>query len=541
MSQLSIAQVGINTTNPDASAILDISSIDKGVLVPRVSLSDVSNTILDGTNVAALGLLIYNTNGGTIGGNGVGFYFFDGTIWKPISQTDKDWLQEGTGLPPQTITDNKYTFGNAVIGKNSVSTDTKFEVENTDTNVSLRLHNTYDVPASETPKYGIFNTLSSVEQQTGISNNIIGNSSSKNGVENLFQGAVALGGLHTGISNRFETIGTANQTGLFNTFASTTSTGTDIYGVRNWFQSTASYTGKICGIVNDMNVNTGLSSNPHYAIKNTFTGNGAQPKYGLSNTFSSNCYYELYGLYNSFQQDYNYMNFGVYNDFTSGLGAGTKYGLRNVFSQTNASPFYGSYTTASGSGGGAHTGHYIDLSSIGLGLKYGVRSVIASLAGGTHYGIYSAVTKAGATNYAGYFLGNVYVSGTFSNPSDRNLKENIQNTTSVIDKIKQVEVKDYLFKKELSEKYGLPKNQQTGFIAQDFQNLFPNLVKDDVLHLGTTEEKPTQEPDMNIKTINYIGMIPILTKAIQEQQNIIEKQQEIIENLENRLKKLEGN
>ena len=40
--------------------------------------------------------------------------------------------------------------------------------------------------------------------------------------------------------------------------------------------------------------------------------------------------------------------------------------------------------------------------------------------------------------------------------------------------------------------------------------------------------------------VDYIGLIPILTKAIQEQQQIIEKQQQIIENFDERIKALEN-
>ena len=39
-----VAQVGIGTTKPEAAAILDITASDKGVLVPRVNLTDVTNT-----------------------------------------------------------------------------------------------------------------------------------------------------------------------------------------------------------------------------------------------------------------------------------------------------------------------------------------------------------------------------------------------------------------------------------------------------------------------------------------------------------------
>jgi hypothetical protein len=78
------AQVGIGTTSPDASAALDISAINKGVLVPRVNLSDVTDTSLDGTNTAATGLLIWNSNAAVTGGNGVGYYSFNGTTWEKL-------------------------------------------------------------------------------------------------------------------------------------------------------------------------------------------------------------------------------------------------------------------------------------------------------------------------------------------------------------------------------------------------------------------------------------------------------------------------
>jgi hypothetical protein len=89
-TQFAFSQVGVNTTTPDPSSMLDISAANKGVLVPRVSLNNVTTTQLDGTNTAATGLLIWNTNATTTGGNGVGFYFFNGTQWMPVLQTITD-------------------------------------------------------------------------------------------------------------------------------------------------------------------------------------------------------------------------------------------------------------------------------------------------------------------------------------------------------------------------------------------------------------------------------------------------------------------
>ncbi|KFF18073.1 hypothetical protein [Chryseobacterium sp. JM1] len=49
------AQVGINTTTPDASSALDVTSTSKGVLLPRISnLSSITNP--------ATGLVIFDTN-----------------------------------------------------------------------------------------------------------------------------------------------------------------------------------------------------------------------------------------------------------------------------------------------------------------------------------------------------------------------------------------------------------------------------------------------------------------------------------------------
>jgi len=69
--------VGVGTTAPDHSAILELQSSEKGLLIPRMSLTQ-RNSILKPAN----GLLVYQLD------ELRGFYFYDGTIWKPISQND---------------------------------------------------------------------------------------------------------------------------------------------------------------------------------------------------------------------------------------------------------------------------------------------------------------------------------------------------------------------------------------------------------------------------------------------------------------------
>ena len=121
------AQVGIGTTNPDSSSVLDIQSDDKGVLIPRIALNDISQTSIDGIHTAAEGLIIYNTNIGTINGSGNGFYFFNGSFWEhlvPQSKMDQLWRQVGPNIQRQagdvyigssTGTNNDLYLSNALI------------------------------------------------------------------------------------------------------------------------------------------------------------------------------------------------------------------------------------------------------------------------------------------------------------------------------------------------------------------------------------------------------------------------------------------
>jgi len=83
-----LAQTGIGTTTPNASAKLDVSATNRGFLPPRITLT-ASNVFspITGTSSEATGLLIYNTAiAGTVPNNVVpGYYFWNGTAWIQIS------------------------------------------------------------------------------------------------------------------------------------------------------------------------------------------------------------------------------------------------------------------------------------------------------------------------------------------------------------------------------------------------------------------------------------------------------------------------
>ena len=81
-SSNALAQVGIGTTTPDASAELDITSANRGLLMPRVALTSTADT---GTiaGAEATSLLVYNT--ATAGDVTPGFYYWNGTQWTRLN------------------------------------------------------------------------------------------------------------------------------------------------------------------------------------------------------------------------------------------------------------------------------------------------------------------------------------------------------------------------------------------------------------------------------------------------------------------------
>ncbi|MCB0685653.1 MAG: tail fiber domain-containing protein [Saprospiraceae bacterium] len=110
--------------------------------------------------------------------------------------------------------------------------------------------------------------------------------------------------------------------------------------------------------------------------------------------------------------------------------------------------------------------------------------------------------------------------GNYAMVSDRRLKANIQPLNNVLDKVLSLTPSSYYFKKDLS------KQNQIGFIAQDIESHFPDLADGD----------DSQEDQY--MTVNYQGMIPVLTRAIQEQQMIIDQQKSEIESLRNEVENL---
>ncbi len=100
---ISKAQVGIGTLTPDGSAELDITSTDKGILIPRVTLTGTGDTsTISGTE--ANGLMVYNTATAGSGLTAVtpGFYFWGGSQWVRFTSGDPWFIDGNSGTTSGT-------------------------------------------------------------------------------------------------------------------------------------------------------------------------------------------------------------------------------------------------------------------------------------------------------------------------------------------------------------------------------------------------------------------------------------------------------
>jgi hypothetical protein len=88
---LVVAQsVGINNPSPDASAVLDLASSNKGLLIPRLTLIERGTIITPAT-----GLLIFQKD------NTPGYYYYNGAAWVPMAGSGSGsnyWLASGSNI-----------------------------------------------------------------------------------------------------------------------------------------------------------------------------------------------------------------------------------------------------------------------------------------------------------------------------------------------------------------------------------------------------------------------------------------------------------
>jgi hypothetical protein len=205
-------------------------------------------------------------------------------------------------------------------------------------------------------------------------------------------------------------------------------------------------------------------------------------------------------------------------------GAASFFGPVNMYSTLNASGRIGIKTTPSYD---LHI-NSLDYSAEYIYSPYNGGTVTNIIAAGTAAGTWALYSYATTAGYAGYFSGNIYCSGSYL-PSDEKLKQNIQPMQDALDKVMKLDVKTYNYKTTEFPEMNLPTDMQHGFTAQNIESVFPELVK---------VNPAKKEQPVEFKAVNYIGLIPVLTEAIQEQQKQLEAKEEKIDSLQKQLNEL---
>jgi hypothetical protein len=197
---------------------------------------------------------------------------------------------------------------------------------------------------------------------------------------------------------------------------------------------------------------------------------------------------------------------------------GTAFGTYGTGSSSSAS--YGAYGSANSSGG----------------------------SNSVAYGVYGTATSSSGTAFAGYFAGDVTITGGISSGSDRRLKENIAQETNAMNRILQLSPSVYEFRQDAEAgRMNMPDGLQHGFIAQELEKVFPELVGEAVHTFAPSlgeinkfsENNQPKIEQFRYKTVNYMGIIPILTAGLQEQYAQVEAQAEQIADYESRIAELE--
>lgn len=151
-------------------------------------------------------------------------------------------------------------------------------------------------------------------------------------------------------------------------------------------------------------------------------------------------------------------------------------------------------------------------------------SIDIAASGNVGIGIASPVVKLHVVG-DGYFTGKIYAKDAIlpgsSVPSDRRLKKEINDIKNASNTIALLSPKTFLYDIEKYSNLDLPDGLQYGLIAQEVEKIIPSFVKDITHPNGSL-----------FKTVNYMGLIPILIQGMKEQQEEIERLKSKIANYE---------
>ena len=422
---LSKAQIAINNTaaNPDASAILDLKTgntgVNKGFLPQSVALTNV--TVATPVTSPATGLIVYSSTA-PAGGNGTGYYYWNGTAWASLNSVFGGsgtnnyvarWTPNATSLGTGLIQDNNTSVSidttpvtGAMLFVNSNSVGHSGIITRGDT--ALSAHGTkYGITAYST-NIGISansNNIGILSHGAGYGisasgGNYGGEFTSPNGV-----GVYGAGGSKGGYF-----IGTKGQ-GVYS--SSTTAAGDSsigatygVFGSSNnyggWFTSSQGY--GVVGISYEHSLGVGVSgycdSSYGYGVvgEGNYVGVDGVGQYGV---YGDGVYYGVYGL-GYIGGDFNGQQQGVVGISSHAAGdssIGITYGVYGLSSIKKGFGIYGTNNATGGVGVKAIG----DTALTAYGTRDGIKAYGSTENGVEGFGANAGVYGSGA-NFGGRFL-----------------------------------------------------------------------------------------------------------------------------------------
>ncbi len=453
-------------TAPDASAILDVQSTNKGILIPRM-------TTAQRTAIAApgRGLLVFDTSTG-------GFWFHDGTAWADLSAgggADADWTETANGI--------YHNEGNVSINTSTI-----------DGNSNLYVFRPLgDYGADKASIYGYRSGYSSVADSGGVHLGHLGIDAAIKGFSNWgnqYTAGVA-GHSYLDYANSAAVLG-GQQAG-------------NIYGALGFRDSTQIWAGYFDGDIR-FRPETSYTPELYLDIVREYQNQG---EFGQ--------WHELYVLPNGRNvnaPDYDFYYLGDDTHHFDGLYC-------NAVNPEN-SLFINGNTIISGA-------NDLGVGTSLPGMKVHVKQDISNRGIRTEHQTASDYWDTGigltTKNYKFYY-NNVSkadvasTDGAYIQPSDKNLKKNIEYLDNVLPRVLRLQPAKYHYTDASSASL----SKSHGFIAQEVEAVFPEIVR---------------RKEDGTKALAYDDFAILAIQAIQEQQNMIEEQAQENETLAKKVAEME--
>jgi hypothetical protein len=138
------AQVGVNTTSPNASSLLDVTSTSKGFAYPRLT-----NTQISGISSPATGLIVYNTDATAL-------YIYNGSAWNSLEDRISGFIDDGVSLQLDQL--------KVQLSTNTSERSLQISTTTGSINISGSGYNVY--PSTSMATGGVAGTLTSYVRQT---------------------------------------------------------------------------------------------------------------------------------------------------------------------------------------------------------------------------------------------------------------------------------------------------------------------------------------------------------------------------------------